>query len=278
MKAITQRSLAAGIISTLLAVTLSLPAGAETLKVEGLEFDRILVKGSVQVQIMQGDDNLLMVKGQEGKLEKKPFYVSDGTLVLGQSREKHRENFSRVKYKLSTPNIEHVELNGSGDVYVRPFKTKSFYGAVEGSGDIKLFSIDASDDVTLQLSGSGDIKVAELNATGVALVLSGSGDLHLQEMEAKDTDASLNGSGDMSVQGKGYTERLQINIVGSGDIDFRAMDAEKVEVNIVGSGVARVGESESLDVSIMGSGDVRYSGRPSVDQSVMGSGSVGSAD
>ena len=256
---------------------LALPALGETQRVEGISVDRVVVKGSVEVEINQDDDELLLVKGSESQLAKKPFYVDDGTLVLGVSREDRKANFHGVKFKLSLSELEHVQLKGSGEVYVRPLRTGKFYAAVEGSGDIKLYDLEA-DRATLQVSGSGDIHVAELVAPEVRLVLSGSGDIHLQEMTAEETDASVNGSGDMSLQGEGSTHLLELNIVGSGDIDFRDLNAHSIEINIVGSGTAKVGASEELDVTIMGSGDVIYNGRPDIDQSVMGSGSVRSSD
>jgi len=256
---------------------LAMPAFAETQRVEGISVDRVIVKGSVEVEINQDDDEVLLIKGSESQLAKKPFYVDDGTLVLGASREDRKANFHGVKYKLSLSELEHVQLKGSGEVYVRPFKSDKFYAAVEGSGDIKLFELEA-DRATLQVSGSGDVHVAELVAAEVRMVLSGSGDIHLQEMKAEETDASVNGSGDMSLQGNGATHLLELNIVGSGDIDFRDLNAHSIEINIVGSGTARVGDSEELDVTIMGSGDVIYGGRPDIDQSVMGSGSVRSSD
>ena len=268
---------AGGLAALVLAGCITAPALAETQRVEGLSVDRVIVKGSVEVEISQDDEESLLIKGSESQLAKKPFYVDDGSLVLGASLEDRKADFHGVKYKLSLSDLEHLQLKGSGEVYVRPLETDKFYGAVEGSGDLKLFDLKA-DRVTLQVSGSGDIQVADLAATELRLVLSGSGDIHLQKLKAEETDASVNGSGDMSLEGEGSTQNLELNIVGSGDIDFRDLNAHSIEINIVGSGSARVGASEELDVTIMGSGDVVYGGRPDIDQSVMGSGSVESAD
>lgn len=266
-----------GLTAAALAGIFALPVSAETQRVEGLSVDRVMVKGSVEVEITQDDDEVLLIRGTEEQLARKPFYVDGGTLVLGASREARKSDFRGVKYKLSLADLERLELNGSGEVYVKPLETGKFYAAVEGSGDIRLFDLQA-DSATLQVSGSGDIQAAELIAPEVRLVLSGSGDIHLQTLKAEETDASVNGSGDISLQGEGATHLLEINIVGSGDIDFRDLNAHSIEVNIVGSGTARVGASEELDVTIMGSGDVVYGGQPGIDQSIMGSGSVTSDD
>ena len=252
-------------------------ATADSQRVEGLEFERVVVKGPVEVEISQGDDVLLQIKGSEKDLEKQPFYVEGDTLVLGESRADRKADFKGVKFRLSVDTLEHLRLKGSGEVFVRPLESGDLYVAVEGSGDVKLFAVKAR-EATLQVSGSGDIQVVELEAPDVQLVLSGSGDIHLGELVAEETDASVNGSGDMSLEGDGSTHSLELNIVGSGDIDFRHLNAHSIEINIVGSGTARVGASEELDVTIMGSGDVIYTGRPEIDQSIMGSGSVRSGD
>jgi hypothetical protein len=261
----------------LVMLCLAAVATADSRRVEGLEFERIVVKGPVEVEISQGDEVLLQIKGSEKDLEKQPFYIEGDTLVLGESRKDRKADFDGVKFRLSVTALEHLRLKGSGEVFVRPLESDDLYVAVEGSGDIKLYAVKAK-EATLQVSGSGDIQVIELQAPEVQLVLSGSGDIHLGELVAEETDASVNGSGDMSLEGDGATHSLELNIVGSGDIDFRHLNAHSIEVNIVGSGTARVGASEELDVTIMGSGDVIYAGRPEIDQSIMGSGSVASGD
>ena len=272
-----QRPISANGGALLLAACLALPAAAETQRVEGLSVDRVLVRGSVDVEITQDDDEVLLIKGTEEQLASKPFYVDGGTLVLGDSRKDRAADFRGVKYKLSVRELERVQLKGSGEVYVRPLEADEFYAAVEGTGTIRLFDIQA-DRITLQVSGSGDVQVAALVAPEVSLVLSGSGDMHLKSLKAEETEASVNGSGDMSLQGPGSTHSLELKLVGSGDIDFRDLNAHSIEINIVGSGSARVGASENLDVTIMGSGDVVYGGLPDIEQSIMGSGSMKSSD
>jgi hypothetical protein len=266
-----------GFPALLLACVLALPVSAETQRVEGLSVDRVLVKGSVEVEISQDDEEMLLIRGSGKQLAGKPFYIDGGTLVLGASREDRKADFRGVKYKLSVRELERVQLQGSGELYVRPLAADEFYAAVEGTGTIRLFDVQA-DRASLQVTGSGDIQVAALVAPEVSLVLSGSGDMHLKTLETEEAEASVNGSGDMSLQGEGSTHSLELNIVGSGEIDFRELNAHSIELNIVGSGSARVGNSKELDVTIMGSGDVEYRGQPDIDQSILGSGSMTSSD
>jgi len=252
----------------------AVPAMAETQRVEGLEFERVLVHGSVKVEIAQGDVVELLIRGDQDLLDKQPFFVKGDTLVLGKSPNHKRENFHDVKYKLTVVDLKHLQLNGSGEVYVKPLQTLDLYVSLEGSGDIKLFELRGR-DITLQGSGSGDIQAAELHGQELDVVLSGSGDIHIGELSVKSMTVTLNGSGDISVEDHGVAETLDANVVGSGDIDLKQVDAMDVQINIVGSGTVSTGLIErELDVNVMGSGDVYYSGDPEISQSTLGSGDL----
>ena len=133
---------------------LACPAGEETLRVEGLAVDRVLVHGSVDAEISQGDPVLLLIRGDERSLEQQPFFVQGTTLILGRSEngENGDQDFSQVKFKLTLPELHSLQLNGSGDVYVRPLKVSDFSVALEGSGDMKFFAVKGH---TVKVAGTG---------------------------------------------------------------------------------------------------------------------------
>lgn len=250
-------------------VSLSSRAGWQ---VEGLEFSRVLVMGSAEVEISQGEVPELLVRGSESDLDIQPFFVDGDTLVLGRSKKQHHD-FRDLKFKLVVTDIDHLQLNGSGEVYVKPLTVEDLYVSVEGSGEIKLYGVSGR-DLTIMVSGSGEAQVVDLVGSEVKIVVSGSGELYVGKLKAKNLEASISGSGDVSVQKKGEVNHLKINIAGSGDVDMENLAAESVGVNIAGSGTALVRASKDLDVNIMGSGDVYYHGSPDVSQSILGSGDV----
>lgn len=247
--------------------------GEGTWQVEGLQFDAVIVLGDVDVEISQGDDTELLLRGDQRDIDLQPFIVDGDTLVLGRSREARGKDFSGVKFRLITPRLEHLELKGSGDVYVRPFESDSLFLSAAGSGTVRLFEIRAG-GTTLQLSGSGTIQLAKLVTRELAVALSGSGDVQLGDVDADIAEIAVRGSGDITLESGYRVDEVEISIVGSGDVDFRHMDAGHAEINIVGSGDARIGEIEVLDVNILGSGDVVYRGDPEIDQDVL----IGSGD
>jgi hypothetical protein len=81
----------------------------------------------------------------------------------------------------------------------------------------------------------------------------------------------LGGSADFKASGT--VGRLDLELLGSGEIDTRELVANDVYVEIAGSGHADVFAKESLEAVVSGSGDIRYYGDPAhKSTSVTGSG------
>ena len=108
-----------GALLLLLALPVFASTAAETRRVEGLEFDNILVYGSVEVEVSQGDAVLLQLRGDAASLAKQPFFIDDRrTLVLGRTADSSSDSFTDVKYRLTVVELNHIELVGSGEVYL----------------------------------------------------------------------------------------------------------------------------------------------------------------
>lgn len=250
----------------------------ETLRVENLPMSRVTVRGAVQVEISQGEPAELLMRGPAEQLAARPFIAREQLLVLGDSEQQPRADVSDVRYKLTLPSLEALQLGGSGTVYVRRFKVNDLVVTVDGSGDARLFALDG-EDIRLALNGSGDLEVVELHAAALEVVVAGSGDVRFDEVTVDGRiGAVIKGSGDIVAKGEGRCADMELAIVGSGDIDFRRIDATDVEVNIVGSGDARMGGVEELDVTVLGSGDVHYRGEPDISTTILGSGRLHDSD
>lgn len=260
---------------TALWLLLSVGLQAETLRVTDLDIDKLRVQGSVEVQVSQGEESELLVRGDSDDLEKRPFYINNSTLILGHSRAHQRENFSSVKYMLTVPVLSEIRLSGSGDVFVKPMAVREMLISVEGSGDVRVFALSAGETVRISVAGSGDIKVAQLHTPVLDLMVSGSGDIAIGELLAEVVEATISGSGDISAESTAErAATIEINIIGGGEVDLTPLAADVAEVNIIGSGDARVGEIDSLEVNIVGSGDIYYAGEPELDSNVLGSGDL----
>ena len=124
----------------------------------------------------------------------------------------------------------------------------------------------------LSIIGSGNI-VSENTLAADDLDLNIIGSGNIDiAVDADDIDAKISGSGDMRLEG--IAEDVELNISGSGDYRAYGLNALSGDVRISGSGNAWIFAQESLKVRISGSGDVRYQGDPSLDISISGSGRV----
>ncbi|MEO1259718.1 MAG: head GIN domain-containing protein [Bacteroidota bacterium] len=139
------------------------------------------------------------------------------------------------------------------DIYITmPFVE---FLAISGSGEIRGETFIDPEDLTLRISGSGEM------CLGVFV---------------EELDARITGSGDMELEGT--AEEFDLKITGSGDVDAFKLICEEADVDITGSGDASVHVLEFLKVRISGSGDVFYKGFPELDISISGSGDVNDAN
>jgi hypothetical protein len=125
----------------------------------------------------------------------------------------------------------------------------------------------------LMLSGLGDIRASDLEASHFAVRISGVGDIDIGELDAKRLDVIISGSGDLEIGGGQIAEQA---IIISGTGDYRAGDvrSDVVEITTSGVGDATLWATECLDVQTSGSGSVSYYGSPRVDFSRSGTGSL----
>lgn len=103
--------------------------------------------------------------------------------------------------------------------------------------------------------------------------LSGSGDVTLSELDQSELRVELSGSGDVVAQGR--VSSVFLTLQGSGDIDTLRIQARRANIKLHGSGDIRAFASEEAKVRLHGSGDVTVAGKPkSRDAKVSGSGDI----
>jgi len=137
-------------------------------------------------------------------------------------------------------------------------------------------------DGTLELTfdhdgwGGGDVVVEASVPELTGIEVSGSGDIDAAGIDADAFELTSDGSADIALQGA--AGRLAVELDGSGDADLGDLTAREARVAVSGSGDADVRADERLDVAVDGSGDVRYHGDPALTQHVDGSGDLSRAD
>ncbi len=194
----------------------------------GLNFG---VSGTVIVE--QGNTFSVILEGDEDYLEDIRTTVRGDILVISLNQDRWISyNNRKITAYVTMPEIESLGVSGSGKMIAEK--------------NVK------SNDLDLNVSGSGNIEMKDLNAVSLDCGISGSGSIELTG-EAESGEMSISGSGHF----RGESFRLQ-----------------RVDVSIAGSGNCRVNVEDRLEARVSGSGDIYYSGNPSIDARVSGSGKV----
>ncbi len=160
--------------------------------------------------------------------------VKDGVLRI--KTDNWNTKIKGVKIWITMPEVEALNVSGSGNILAET-------------------SID-TDELELKVSGSGKIKIPELQVGEIGAAVSGSGDMILA----------------------GSADEMEIRISGSGSVYAEALKVKECGIKISGSGSCKIDVTGELDASISGSGRVTYYGNPQIDARVSGSGKVKKAD
>lgn len=174
------------------------------------DFSKIKLSGSPDLHITVGPATSVEVIAEEDVL---PLIVTE---TEGNTLKIHPEKSFRsrrgVDVRITTPALDAVSINGSGDVQVTGIRSDEFVISINGSGDAKLNGTTGT--LVVQINGSGDVHAGELKATDTRVRIRGSGDASVQASNS--LDASVNGSGDVACFGN--PARVEKSVRGSGEI------------------------------------------------------------
>jgi hypothetical protein len=190
------------------------------------------IPGSLFVEI--GSNFSVVLEGDRSVLENIITEVSGNRLVIKKENWRSISNEKNVVVRITLPELEGLGVSGSGKAQLR--------GSV------------ASDNLSLNVSGSGN--------------------LHAENIEADRFECSISGSGNIVISGKGSADNGEITVSGSGSYTGDQLEIDHLEVRISGSGNCRCRAGDSLKASVSGSGSVSYLGDPKIDARVSGSGKV----
>jgi hypothetical protein len=209
-------------------------------------------------------------------------------------------------------------VQGSGPVKTEARDVRDFHGVdLDISGDVEVriadnYSVEVQAQESLlpilktevengrlriyfseNVSSSDNIKVVVSAPAFDALSVGGSGNLVVTTpIQSDKMDVSIAGSGDLemkqaslgslecNISGSGGMEiggnanATHAGISGSGEIDAKQLTTNELRAEIAGSGSISAHVVQVLKADIAGSGDIYYSGEPSVQSNVSGSGSV----
>lgn len=196
-------------------------------------YDEVALAGWFDVDLVDGKEGELTLKGESNLLEHIKTEVKDGKLIIKAEKGinlKPSNWKNGIHITVPVEAINSVTLSGSGDIVgKKTLKADAFETRISGSGDITL-SIEAQ-SITATMSGSGDINL-DGSTTDLEVQVSGSGDIKAYGLEADNVTAQVSGSADIKVTAN---ESLNARVSGSGDISYRG-NPEKLKTKSSGSG------------------------------------------
>ncbi len=203
-------------------------------------FSKIKLSTSSDIKITMGNAYSIEMVGDDERIGNTILEVKGDTLHVKHKRGNfHYDDDQDMIVNVVMPNIEEMQINGSGD------------------GEI--IGVD-NDELGLSINGSGDLTVSG-KSKKMDISINGSGDIYMEEVAGDDVDVSIRGSGDVEFDG-GTCKSLDINIRGSGDVEAKELQCVDVVVDVSGSGDSEVYASNSLTFDSHGSGEVDVYGKP----------------
>jgi hypothetical protein len=193
-------------------------------------FSGIVLNGSGDATITQGDTESLKIEADDNILPLITSEVIGGKLVLGFKNNTSISTVLPIRFTITVKDLTSLELNGSGNATVGNLTTTSHAVTLRGSGDVNLGLLQAS-RLTVDGNGSGNIKVNGGKVDSQAIRIFGSGSVNSPNLESQTASVSILGSGGVEVWAK---TSLDVNIAGSGNVSY--FGSPTVTQKIAGSG------------------------------------------
>jgi hypothetical protein len=226
------------------------PQGTRNLAWAGGDTVRINVPATVHYRPGSGDQ--LVANGPQDVLDH--LRIREGRIEL-DCRNADRDD---ITITLPGRAFRHFTLAGSGRLMLQDIDQPRLMLSLRGSGSVE--ANGAAADTEVEISGSGDARLAGLKVNQLRLRISGSGDAEVAP--AEEADVEIDGSGEAHLAA-GPVKRLRLRINGSGDAEAAPVD--DADIAIRGSGRVRLlSRPARLDTDIRGSGRVIPAPTPAV--------------
>ena len=212
------------------------PSGTRDFQVAG--FQKIQVSGPFDVEVRTGGAPVVSAKGPQNILDRMLVEVRGDTLVIKPRHDGggFHWNWGRhetISISVTTQELRAAQIDGSGGIRVDQVKGVGFDGAIQGSGDLSVASLDVQ-SLNLSVGGSGSMKADGGRAKTMTLNIQGSGDIDTSGVSAETASASIGGSGNISAKATGTAS---VNIAGSGNVEITG--GAKCAISKAGSGDVR---------------------------------------
>ncbi len=191
-------------------------------------FHEVVCNGSFEVNVFYGDTHEVKVDAESNLIQAIRTSVSGGRLYIDTDDNHCFNNSIPVIITVYAPNVDGLDLNGSGSVRANGIYADNLYLNISGSGNMDV-NADAL-HIEARISGSGSIDIHGISETS-ELSISGSGNIFAYDLVQKRSESTISGSGNIYVT---VSQQLDGTISGSGNIYYKGNPT--VFQNISGSG------------------------------------------
>lgn len=182
-------------------------AKTETRSVD--DFHQVQINGSAKLEIVIGETQQLELTTDDNLIELVTTEVVEGKLIIGFKPNTSVSTELGLKVQLQANELTHLSVNGATDATVENASGSEFTLGVNGSGSV---------------TASGKVE-------NVTIQVSGSAQMDLENLESQDVKIKMAGSGTVLTN---VSSSLLVTIAGSGSVQY--VGEPKVLKSIAGSG------------------------------------------
>jgi hypothetical protein len=175
-------------------------------------FERLLIDDNMDVTVRSGREATAVVRAGEDVLDDVHTEIDDGALKVsgrGDAIVIGTDPVDDAKVTLTVPRLDYLQISGDTDANLRGLNGSYFAVNISGSGAVR---------------ATGRVRRLKIE-------ISGSGNVDMPELDADETRVEVSGSGNVRV---GHTSKLDVEISGSGKVTYRG--TPQVSQKISGSG------------------------------------------
>jgi len=204
-------------------------------------FDEIASETVIDVEVVQGDSQKVIVEGHENMMNYIELNVINNKLHVDLKEGSY--NHFELKVYVTIPTIQEVELESTGNVYLSEFvDLKSLNLYLSSTGNINVDGVtEIENKLNIRSSSTGNIFI---------------------EMNCDEVDVRATSTGNVTL--KGSCNIQQVDLDGTGNYNAFDLYSKECTVTTNGTGDARVNVSDILNAKIRSVGSIYYKGDPRV--------------
>lgn len=191
-------------------------------------FDEVQSSGSFAVSIVPGNEFNIEVTAESNLLEYIVTDVDNDKLKIRTRTGHNLHNHRPIEVHITMPNLNDVNLSGSGFIHTGFFEADHLNVGVSGSGEVQ--TEVSVRELDARISGSGKV-ILNGDAVNTNIAISGSGKILSYDLIQQFCEVTISGSGDAYVN---VEQMLDVSISGSGDVLF--INTPQIQSHISGSG------------------------------------------